>query len=86
MMITEYGIQSGLALLGDVTHELFHVLGRVHEQCRADRDQHIKINWNNVNKGKIKAYDILIPITTIEVITIQTTKEYRKCSNIIYYE
>jgi len=36
---------------GGILHELMHVLGIMHTQKRKDRDQHIRINWNNVARG-----------------------------------
>ena len=38
-------------MLKKVTHELFHALGRSHEHQRADRDEFVRINWNNIFQG-----------------------------------
>ncbi|MCD8044284.1 MAG: M12 family metallopeptidase [Tannerellaceae bacterium] len=36
----------GSESVGNVMHELCHVLGLFHEQCREDRDRHIIVNYN----------------------------------------
>ncbi|XP_068432865.1 low choriolytic enzyme-like [Clinocottus analis] len=36
---------------GIIQHELLHTLGFYHEHTRSDRDNHIKINWDNVQKA-----------------------------------
>ena len=37
---------------GVVIHELLHALGMTHEHCRADRNEFIRINMENIKKGK----------------------------------
>ncbi|XP_029009574.1 high choriolytic enzyme 1-like [Betta splendens] len=41
----------GCVNFGIVQHELLHVLGFDHEQCRSDRDQHVQILLQNVISG-----------------------------------
>ncbi|XP_063589619.1 zinc metalloproteinase nas-13-like [Penaeus indicus] len=36
---------------GTVVHELFHTLGLFHEQSRPDRDNFVKVKWDNIRSG-----------------------------------
>ncbi|XP_077600640.1 high choriolytic enzyme 1-like [Stigmatopora nigra] len=49
--------RNGCLYHGTVQHELLHALGFNHEQCRSDRDQHIRILWQNIQSGLAYAFD-----------------------------
>ncbi|XP_065673822.1 protein SpAN isoform X2 [Hydra vulgaris] len=47
----EISIGNGCEYKGTVMHEILHALGFWHEQSRLDRDQFVKINMENIEKG-----------------------------------
>ena len=48
----EISIGAGCETKGIVMHELLHALGFYHEQSRYDRDDFVKILFENVQAGK----------------------------------
>nr|XP_019934162.1 PREDICTED: high choriolytic enzyme 1-like [Paralichthys olivaceus] len=60
-----------------VQRELLHALGFHHEQCRSDRDQYIRILWENIQPGLEYAFD------KIDTLNMDTPYDY---SSVMQYE
>jgi tolkin protein len=48
-----------LCLVGQVIHELGHIIGFYHEHSRVDRDDHVTINFNNISDELLEQYEIM---------------------------
>ncbi|XP_061602248.1 low choriolytic enzyme-like isoform X2 [Cololabis saira] len=71
-IVPKYGCMSLLGFTGDkqiislqrfgcvknsiIQHELMHALGFYHEHTRSDRDQYVRINWDNLKQYYIKNF------------------------------
>jgi hypothetical protein len=53
----QLNLGSGCEYSGVARHELGHALGLFHEQTRSDRDEHIDIDWNNIEPGQASQFD-----------------------------
>lgn len=49
--ITRVTLHENCFLKGIIIHELMHVLGFMHEQNRPDRDDFVKIDFDNIEEG-----------------------------------
>lgn len=49
----------GCVYHGIVEHELLHALGFHHEHTRSDRDQYVRINWENIPQGSVRMHQSL---------------------------
>ena len=54
---------------GVIIHELLHAAGFEHEQCRYDRDQFIRVIYNNIQPGLEFAFD-KIPASVVNLFDI----------------
>lgn len=41
-----------------VVHELLHAVGLWHEHMRIDRDEHIKVHYENIEEGQTKIFKL----------------------------
>ncbi|KAH8414559.1 hypothetical protein KR215_008787, partial [Drosophila sulfurigaster] len=64
---------------GPIQHETLHVLGLYHEQSRQDRDQHVFIDWENIEPKKWNNFDIVKGTTSYGVpYDFNSIMHYRK--------
>jgi hypothetical protein len=60
-----------------VTHEFGHALGLFHEHQRADRDSHLRIDFENVRSGAESNFRILATLPTVGEYDFESVMHYR---------
>lgn len=45
----------------EISHELMHALGFIHEHSRADRDNYVRVDWGNVERDKESQFMVTPP-------------------------
>ena len=43
---------------GVILHEMMHAMGFYHEQSRRDRNEYVRINYENIKKGRESTFSI----------------------------
>lgn len=62
--------------VGSVIHEMGHTVGLYHEHTRKDRDQYVKILWNNIQSGQSYNFNIYSSGTDIGPFNINSVMMY----------
>lgn len=65
--------QNGCISRGKILHTLFHVLGFDHMQNHEDRDNYVKIFWENIKENKIEQF---LKVDSRKFINFNTTYDY----------
>ncbi|XP_072034926.1 blastula protease 10-like [Amphiura filiformis] len=69
----DLSIDSGCAGLGTIAHEIGHVLGFHHEQTRPDRDNYVRVHYDNIDPT---LYVNFYKYSSFEVVTHQIPYDY----------
>ncbi len=51
----------------DIQHVIFHALGHIHEHSRMDRDDYIKVNYNNIPEEYHKDFAMIEGVDTLGI-------------------
>ncbi|XP_062418066.1 hatching enzyme 1.2-like [Pungitius pungitius] len=70
--------RQGCLYYGTVQHELLHALGFNHEQTRSDRDDYIRVQWENIIDGKWHNFDKIATLNQGTAYDYGSVMQYEK--------
>uniref|UniRef100_A0A8C2WH30 Metalloendopeptidase n=1 Tax=Cyclopterus lumpus TaxID=8103 RepID=A0A8C2WH30_CYCLU len=70
--------RQGCLYHGTVQHELLHALGFNHEQTRSDRDNHIRVQWENIIDGMEYNFDKIATLNQGTSYDYSSVMQYEK--------
>lgn len=53
-------VGSGCSKMVEILPLLMLVLGRGHENLREDRDQYVRVNWDNIYRGTCGTFNLML--------------------------
>lgn len=78
----DISIGNGCERVGTVLHEMLHTIGFIHEQSRPDRDEYIRVFYENIKSGLEHNFE---KYTTGEVKTLDPMKNFYDFDSCLHY-
>lgn len=78
----DISIGNGCERLGTVIHEMMHTIGFIHEQSRPDRDEYVRIFYDNIKEGMQHNFE---KYTTGQVQTLSVNEDFYDYDSCLHY-
>ena len=66
----------GCQIPGIALHEIGHAMGLIHQQSRANRDSFVTVDWNNIESGSEKNFQIILSGSAFDSVTANIPYDY----------